>query len=175
MSSIFVLCRLLHAELEEILFTRFIFLFPLYTRLATVQHFTTTISPRACTLLREITVGICFRLSCDGEEFTRKDKGNEPLPVQEALIHLKKELPGLKKAYLNVEFVRRPPGDILVKRRVDEYANVVIGLVMIIAPGIEVVVTNNDHEQVRKEIMPAYCEKVEELMKSSKAKELVRI
>ncbi|KAJ8065147.1 hypothetical protein OCU04_005859 [Sclerotinia nivalis] len=49
MSSIFVVCRLIHAELEEVLFTRFIFSFPHYMRLATVQEFTTTISPRACT------------------------------------------------------------------------------------------------------------------------------
>ncbi|APA10044.1 hypothetical protein sscle_05g048140 [Sclerotinia sclerotiorum 1980 UF-70] len=160
MSSIFVVCRLFHAELEEIFFTRFIFSFPHHMRLATVQEFTTTISPRACTLLREIMAIIHFDL--------RRDE--YPLQQQEALIYLKKKLPGLKKVHLGVGFVAEPLDGVLVKRRRDGFANIIFEFVISFASGIEVVVTNSDSWQCRKDIMQTFNEKVEEPMGSSKMK-----
>ncbi|CAD6445505.1 c402288d-685e-49c0-b00b-cc9f63e5abae-CDS [Sclerotinia trifoliorum] len=160
MSSIFVVCRLIHAELEEILFTRFIFSFPHYMRLATVQKLTNTISPRACTLLREVMAIIHF----DG-------RGDEyPLQKQEALTYLKRKLPGLKKVHLAVGFVAAPLDGVLVKRRRDGFADMIMEFVISFASGIEVVVTNSDSQQCGKGIMQAFDEKVEELMASSKMK-----
>ncbi|TGO10088.1 hypothetical protein BTUL_0144g00020 [Botrytis tulipae] len=164
MSSIFVVCRLIHMELEEILFTRFIFSFPHYTSLATVQEFTTTISPRACTLLREIKAMIFFDLIVD----------KNPSQAQEALIFLKRKLPGLKRVNLSVVFVGGTPAvdGVLVKKRVDGFADMIMGVVISLALGIEVVIINGDSQQNRKDIMEVVNGKVEELMASSRKKTL---
>ncbi|PQE29883.1 hypothetical protein CJF32_00000553 [Rutstroemia sp. NJR-2017a WRK4] len=154
MSSIFVICRLIHAELEEILFTRFVFSFSHYTRVASVKDFTSTISTRACTLLREISVGVYLTLDHDEGEFTREYKDGQTLQVREALIYMKKVLLGLKKIHLSVGFIGGPLNGILAKKIIEQYADIVLELAMIIAPGIELV-----------------CyERVEELRESSKAK-----
>jgi hypothetical protein len=119
-------------------------------------------------LLQEIAVGIYLDLSCDEEDFIWENKEGQPLQVQEALIYMKKELSGLKKIHLGVYFKGALDSDIPVERRIDEYADIVVGIAMIIAPGIEVVVNNDDHQQCRKDIMHVCFEKVEELRVSSK-------
>ncbi|PQE19441.1 hypothetical protein CJF30_00009878 [Rutstroemia sp. NJR-2017a BBW] len=162
MSSVFVICRLIHDELEEILFTRFVFSFLHYTRVASVKDFTTTISTRACNLLREISVGIYLTLDYDGQT----------LQVQEALVYMKKVLLGLKKIHLSVGFIGGPVNGILAKKIIEQYADIVLDLAMIIAPGIELVVTNKDDQQCRIDIMQVCYERVEELGECSKAKGL---
>ncbi|EDO03190.1 predicted protein [Sclerotinia sclerotiorum 1980 UF-70] len=71
-----------------------------------------------------------------------------PLQQQEALIYLKKKLPGLKKVHLGVGFVAEPLDGVLVKRRRDGFANIIF----------------------EKDIMQTFNEKVEEPMGSSKMK-----
>ncbi|KAK6601626.1 hypothetical protein H4I96_06967 [Botrytis cinerea] len=93
MSSMFLVCRLIHAELEEILFTRFVF----HVGPTSAQQFTTTIGPRACKLIREIVVEITYVLTVDATPTE---------DYQNFMVDLKEKLPFLKKVDVAVCFSR---------------------------------------------------------------------
>ncbi|KAF5873859.1 uncharacterized protein Bfra_005326 [Botrytis fragariae] len=152
MSSMFIVCRLMHAELEDILFRRFVF----RVRLTSAREFIDTISPRACALIREIEVVVIFDLSRDES------------PTQEVMSNLKEKLPVLRKVNVTVVFVKAPFGGGLAKRRIDGFANRIVEFVMGFAEGMEVVVAGRDSWLCKKEIMDVCSDKMEERMVTSK-------
>ncbi|TGO60466.1 hypothetical protein BCON_0035g00420 [Botryotinia convoluta] len=121
MSSMFIVCRLMHAELEEILFTRFVF------------HMRLTSAPRACTLIREIEVVAIFDLSRDES------------PTQEVMSYLKEKLPVSRKVDVTVVFVKAPFDGGLANSRINRFAERIVEFVMGFAEGIEVVVTGRHY------------------------------
>ncbi|KAF7937608.1 uncharacterized protein EAE98_001922 [Botrytis deweyae] len=152
MSSLFVVCRLMHAELEEILFTRFVF----HMRLTFAREFVDTISPRACALIRVIEVVVIFDLSRDES------------PTQEVMSYLKEKLPVLRKVGVTVVFVKAPFDGGLAKSRINGFADRIVDFVMGFAEGMGVVVAGRDAWLCKKEIMDACRDKMEELVVSSK-------
>ncbi|TGO60776.1 hypothetical protein BOTNAR_0140g00180 [Botryotinia narcissicola] len=152
MSSMFIVCRLMHAELEEILFTRFVF----HVRLTSAREFVDTISPHARTLIREMDVVVVFDLSRD------------EIPTQEGMSYLKEKLPLLRKVDVTVEFVRAPFRGRLEKSRIDWFADRIVEFVLGFAEGMEVVVTWSDFWLCKKQIMDLCSDKMEELVVSSK-------
>jgi hypothetical protein len=156
MSSLLTISRQLHSELEEILFTRFIFSFPHYIRVASVQDFVSTISVRARTLLREIMLGIPLDLGCEeSEEFIDAHNKKKLALVEGALEYLKSELPGLQKVHFSLNLVSGPLSGILLPRRIKDFTDMVMPLALIFAPSIAVVITNSDTQQCRKDITSA--------------------
>ncbi|KAF7934238.1 uncharacterized protein EAE97_008598 [Botrytis byssoidea] len=152
MSSMFVVCRLMHAELEEIMFTRFVF----HVRLSSAREFVDTISPYARTLIREMDVVVTFDLSRD------------EIPTQEGMSYLNEKLPLLRKVDVTVEFVRAPFRGRLEKSRINAFADGVVEFVMGFAEGMKVVVTWSDFWLCKKQIMDLCSDKMEELVVSSK-------
>ncbi|TGO24184.1 hypothetical protein BPAE_0109g00120 [Botrytis paeoniae] len=148
MSSLFIVCRLMHAELEEILFTRFVF----HLRLTSAREFIDTISPRACALIREIEVVVIFDLSRDES------------PTQEVMSYLKEKFPVLRKVDVTVVFVKAPFNGGLAKRRINGFADRIVEFVMCFAEGMEVVVSGRDAWLCKKEIMDVCSDRMEELM-----------
>jgi hypothetical protein len=164
-SSLFVVCRLLHAELEHILFTRFVFAFAPYLPLAAVRDFTSSISSRARMLLREVMMVIDLDLECDETEaVVQKMSAEKLVPTKEVLGHLKRELRGLFSVHLHIGFSRGPLSGVLVQRRVDELADVIMGLVTMLAPEIRVIVSNVSSCKYKKDILSVCRRKAEELM-----------
>lgn len=176
MSSLLVLSKQLYAEASQLLYTRFIFSFPHYMRLPSVIDFTTTIGERARGLVREIIVGIHLDLGYDEtESFIRQHNLNKLAPAKEALLYLRERLPGLTKVHLSVGFVSGPFSDVLVRRRVNELADMVMGLAEIFighGQGIEVVVSNQDKQRCRRDILEACRERIGVSMAAKKAEEL---
>ncbi|TGO40833.1 hypothetical protein BHYA_0031g00550 [Botrytis hyacinthi] len=152
MSSMFIVCRLMHAELEAILFTRFVF----HMRLTSAREFVDTISPRARTLIRKIEVVVIFDLSRD------------EIPTQGVMSCLKEKLPVLRKVDVTVDFAKAPFRGRLAKSRINAFADGIVEFVLGFAEGMEVVVTGRDSWLCKKQIMDVCSDKMEELVVSSK-------
>lgn len=169
MSSLFVLCRRIHTELEEILFTRFIFSFPLYSRLKNVQ-FPKIISPQACDILREIMVAVHLDFGVlVTEELTESHNWARMAHAQNTLRYLKLQFPGLRKIHLNVEFlkgkIRDGLEDAVVKKKVKIFADQLMELVVGFVSGVEVVVFN---KKSGNDVMWVFNQKARRFVKKSK-------
>lgn len=125
-------------------------------RLTSAREFVDTISPRACTLIREIDVVVIIDLSRD------------EIPTQEAMSYLKKRLPVLRKVDVTVDFVKAPFRGRLEKSRINGFADGIVEFVMGFAEGMEVVVTGSDSWLCKKQIMDLCSDKMEELVVSLK-------
>lgn len=109
-------------------------------------------------------MGIHLDLGFDEtESFRRTHNLNKLAPAKGALVFLRGRLPGLTRVHLSVGFLSGPLSDKLVRRRVVEFADMVMGLAELFAPGVEVVVSNKDKQQCRKDIMAVCREKIEDL------------
>jgi hypothetical protein len=82
----------------------------------------------------------------------------------EAFEYMRATLPGLRKVHIYFIFVRGALGGSMSKGRVDEFADLIMGLVSIPpAPNSEVVLLNADRQQCRVDIMKVCHERLLEL------------
>ncbi|KAF7948814.1 hypothetical protein EAE96_008001 [Botrytis aclada] len=135
-------CRLLHAELERALFTRFVF----HMRLSAALEFVNTISTRACALIREIEVLVVFDLSCDES------------PTRDSMKYLKEKLWVSRKVGVPVVFVKAPFDGVVARSRINVFADEIVEFVMGFAEGVEVVVVGRDSWLCKKKIMDVCCD-----------------
>ena len=82
---------------------------------------------------------------------------------REAFEYMRATLPGLRKVHIYFIFVGGTLGGAMAKGRVDEFVDLIMGLVSIFAPNSEVVLLNTSRQQCRINITKACHERLLEL------------
>lgn len=109
MSALFLISRQLHDEVEEILYTRFIFIVVHHgINQEMTRSFVEPLSPRAKSLFREVAVNVTFYLGFlqSGERLV-KDNAMALQRTKNEFEYIRHSLTGLKKVLIIVQFAGR--------------------------------------------------------------------
>jgi hypothetical protein len=181
MSNLFVICRQLHDELEELLYAHFVFDFRAGLNLDSARGFLNTINERSRNLLRVITVPISLGLGMVDHpnvfpsaerEIMAKDNGTKVQQTREAFTYLRDTLPGLKRVRIDLDFSWGPTAGSLEKQKMNEFIDTITGLVGVFAASLEVVLLpSSDSQKCRKHIFKVCEQRMGELKLGSGAQQ----
>lgn len=171
-SDLLTLCRQLHVEIEEVLYSTFVFDFRAGFGIASVRGVIEPLSLRAKEVLREIRVPIRLDLgkNYEQEEKAAKDNIIKVQETREVFEYTRDTLSGLKRVQIDLDFSWGPVLDLLSRRRRDEFVDTIMGLAALFAARSEVIFRCQDRQKPRIQIMRVCEERLVQLKLSSKIK-----